>query len=241
MEVYKTLKLAIKRADVGMIRRVIARCCILFHGSSKSKYAFLSLYMTWLTGTLAADEELQRAILANGLVNLRGAEDSWFEMDRLNEFFNLQMKTLMSTRRTSSIDAATLFRNTALTASYCTDLKESIECAFGEHTKSTHTAKDVSDDVRNLAFQIYSSGSVNKHKEGRDSTFQPPDIVSRGCQLLINGVARFNKQVVQGRWTDDDLDDTLGQTSEPIGVLDHYITQDPEDDEVEYDNIDNLL
>jgi hypothetical protein len=58
---------------------------------------------------------------------------------------------------------------------------------------------------------------------------------------LINGVARFNKQVVQGRWTDDDLDDTLGQTSEPIGVLDHYITQDPEDDEVEYDNIDNLL
>lgn len=241
MEVYKSLKLAIKLADIGMIRRVIARCCILFNGSSKSKYAFLSLYMTWLTGTPAADEELQRAILANGLVNLRGAEDSWFEMDRLNEFFNLQMKTLMSTRRTSSIDTATLFRNTALTASYCTDLKESIERAFGEHTKSAHTAKDVSDDVRNLAFQIYNSGSVNKHKKGRDSLFQPPDIVSRGCQVLVNGVMRFNKQVVQRRWTDDDVDDDLDQTSMPIRVLDHYITQEPEDDEVEYDNVDDFL
>ena len=240
MEHYKTLKLAIKRADIGMIRRVIARCCILFHGSNKSKYAFLSLYMAWLTGTPAADEELQRAILANGLVNLRGAEDGWFEMDRLNEFFNLQMKILMSTRRTSSVDIATLFRNTALTASYCTDLKESIEQAFGEHTKGAHTAKDVCDDVRNLAFQIYGSGSVNKHKKGRDSPFQPPDIVSRGCQLLVDGVARFNKQMVQRRWTDDDPD-VLGQTSVPIGVLDDYITQEPEDGGTQCSNIDDLL
>jgi hypothetical protein len=61
----------------------------LFHGSDKSKYAFLSLYMTWLTQTNAASKELQDAILANGLVNQRGTNDSWFEMDRLNEFFNL--------------------------------------------------------------------------------------------------------------------------------------------------------
>jgi hypothetical protein len=56
MEVYKSLKLAIKRADIGIIRRVFARCCILLHGSNKSKYAFLSLYMTWLTQTPAADK-----------------------------------------------------------------------------------------------------------------------------------------------------------------------------------------
>jgi len=230
MEVYKTLKLSIKRADIGMLRRILARCCILFHGSNKSKYAFLSLYMTWLTQTSAADEELQRAILANGLVNLRGAEDSWFEMDRLNEFFNLQMKILMATRRTSSIDVATLFRTTALTASYCTDLKESIEQAFGEYSNSAHTAKNVSDDGRNLAFQIYSSGSLDKHAKGRDSSFQPPDIVSRGCALLGNGVARFNKQATRGRWVDEDLDGN----STPIGVLDDYITQDPGEYPMDY-------
>ena len=49
METYKTLKYAIKHTNVGLIKRALARCCLLFHGSDKSKYAFLSLYMTWLT------------------------------------------------------------------------------------------------------------------------------------------------------------------------------------------------
>src|SRR5436305_2072603 len=97
MESYKTLKYAIKHADVDLIKRALARCCLLFHGTNKSKYAFLSLYMVWLTQTGAASEELQEPIWANGLVNLRGAADSWFEMDRLNEFFNLHMKILMAT------------------------------------------------------------------------------------------------------------------------------------------------
>lgn len=86
METYKSFKYAIKHADIGIIERVFARCCLLFHGSKKKKYAFLSLYMTWLTHTEAVAPELRKALLANGLVNLRGAEDGWFEMDRLNEF-----------------------------------------------------------------------------------------------------------------------------------------------------------
>jgi hypothetical protein len=81
METYKSLKYAIKHADIGIIERVFARCCLLFHGSKKKKYAFLSLYMTWLTHTKAVFPELRKALLANGLVNLRGADDGWFEMD----------------------------------------------------------------------------------------------------------------------------------------------------------------
>jgi len=96
----------------------------------KSRYSFLSLYITWLTQTEAADPELQTAILANGLVNLRGAEDSWFEMDRLSEFFSLHMKKLMSTRRTSTQDITTMFRQTAVTSSYSTTLKELLEVTF---------------------------------------------------------------------------------------------------------------
>jgi hypothetical protein len=69
--------------------------------------------MTWLTNTKAASEELQRAILANGLENLRGAEDSWFEMDRLNEFLNLEMKTLLAARRVSTLDTPILLRRAA--------------------------------------------------------------------------------------------------------------------------------
>jgi uncharacterized protein DUF6589 len=80
-----------------MIRRVLARCCLLFSGSHKYRYSFLSLYLRLpFAHNKAASEDLQKAILANGLVNLSGAEDSWFEMNRLNEFLNLEMKTLLA-------------------------------------------------------------------------------------------------------------------------------------------------
>jgi len=204
METYKTLKYAIKHADVGLIKRALARCCLLFHGSDKSKYAFLSLYMTWLTQTNAASKELQDAILANGLVNLRGTHDSWFEMDRLNEFFNLQMKELMATRRTSTIDITDLFRRTALTASYCTDLKVVLEAVFGEYTNARHQIKDASREVRYLAYQIASSRSITKHTRGRDSPFKPRDILQRGVDLLNGGVKRFNNTVVEGRWEEEE-------------------------------------
>ena len=55
-ETYKTLKLAIKLGDVGLINRELARCCLLFHGFGQSKYALLSLCMTLQTS--AADKVL---------------------------------------------------------------------------------------------------------------------------------------------------------------------------------------
>jgi hypothetical protein len=228
METYKTLKCAIKHADVGLIKRTMARCCLLFHGSDKSKYAFLSLYMAWLTQTNAASKELQDAILANGLVNLRGTSDGWFEMDRLNEFFNLEMKVLMATRRTSTIDTAELFHRTALTASYCTDLKVATEAAFGEYSNGRHQIKDASREVRYLAYQIAASQSVTKHTRGRSSPFQPTDILQRGVKLLNRGVKRFNHKVVEGRWEEEEED--LGNTT-PIAALDDFITIDDDSDD----------
>jgi hypothetical protein len=222
METYKTLKYAIKHADVGLIKRALARCCLLFHGSEKSNYAFLSLYMTWLTQTDAATKELQDAILANGLVNLRGTTDGWFEMDRLNEFFNLEMKTLMATRRTSTVDTAELFRRTALTASYCNDLKVAIEAALGEYSNSRHQIKDASREVRHLAYQIAASRSITKHVRGRSSPFQPDDILQRGVRLLNDGVKRFNHKVVEGRWEEEE--DLGNAVTTPISVLDDIIT-----------------
>jgi hypothetical protein len=224
METYKTLKYAIKYADIGLIKRVLVRCCLLFHGSGQSKYAFLSLYMTWLTQTDAADKMLQDAILANGLVNLRGTEDGWFEMDRLNEFFNLQMKILMATRRASTIDTTELFRRTALTASYCNDLKVAIEAAFGEYSNGRHQIKDASREVRHLAYQIAASRSITKYSRGRSSSFQPKDILQQGIKLLNSSVKRFNNKVIDGQWADED--DLSNMTTTPIASLDDIVTMD---------------
>lgn len=206
MELYKTLKQAIKRADIGLIKRTFPRCALLFHGSKKRNYADLSCYMTWLTQTDAADVVLQDAVLANGLVNLRGQSDSWFEMDRLNEFFNLQMKNLMSARRTSSIDIHTLFQQTALSANYCTDLSDAMENVFGESPNPRHHNKNVTHDVRNLAFELSRSGSMVKNDTKRLDQ-QPDDIHRRGTNTIFDLVKRFNKRVVYKMLEEDDNND----------------------------------
>ena len=230
MEVYKTLTHAIKFADIGLIRRILARCALLFHGYSKAKktkYAFLSLYMTWLTQTSAADVELQNAILANGLVNLRGAEDSWFEVDRLNESFNSEMKTLMAPWHTSTAGVSPLFEYHAQTSSYFTDLKVSMDNAFGECTDNRHQPEDAdaSENVRNLASAISDSNSIRKFPSGRSSSFKPADILTRGVRRLSNGVVRFNELVVDGEWADEDSD-ISDIESAPITTIDNFITQD---------------
>ena len=92
----------------------------------------MSLYLTRLLFTEAADPVLKRAILASMLVNYRGKRDSWFEIDRLNKHYNLLLKLLLQSRRRSSADITDLFTRVSLTASYCLDLRHEIESIFGE-------------------------------------------------------------------------------------------------------------
>lgn len=205
METYRTLKYAIKHGDIGVIERSFARCCLIFNGSKKTKYAFLSLYMTWLTHTKATSHQLRTALLANGLVNLRGKGDSWFEMDRLNEFLNLKLKTLMISRRTSTESPDALFRRAALTSSYCAELQDVIEKLLGEHTNNRHQDKDASEDVYRLAYELYKTGSIKKVDTGRESLFNPIDIIdkSTGDHLDIS-IEKFNAT----KQSDEDLDNT---------------------------------
>lgn len=109
MIVYLTLKHAIKNGDIGLLTRCFARTAVILNGSKKKKYAYLSLYLEWLTRTQATSEPLKKAILGNGLVNITGKGDSWFEIDRFNEFLNLKLKLKMRARRTSTESLDDLF------------------------------------------------------------------------------------------------------------------------------------
>ena len=55
-------------------------CAANIHGSGQHKYAYEMLDFLRLTTTDAASPELQRAILANGLVNTAGNDDSWLRL-----------------------------------------------------------------------------------------------------------------------------------------------------------------
>jgi hypothetical protein len=178
--------------------------------------------MTWLTHTKAASHQLRTALLANGLVNLRGTHDGWFEMDRLNEFLNLKLKTLMIFRRTSTQLPHDLFRRVALMASYSADLRDVLEQSFGEHTNPRHHNKDASTDVYRLAYELYKSGSTTKVDSGRDTAFKPVDILNKAVgDPLYEKIKRFNASQYPDGDNDnlqsssiDELVDTLDDDNE---------------------------
>ena len=92
METYCTLKYATKRGDVGLLQRVISRCCIYFHGAKTFNYAREMLEMQRLLCTKACSPELRRAILVNSLINAQGKEDSFKEVDLDIEHHNGNLK-----------------------------------------------------------------------------------------------------------------------------------------------------
>jgi len=170
-ETYFTLKYAIKHADVGLIERVIHRCCAYFSGSNHSNYAFEMLNFQRLLATEAASPELKQAILANSLVNLQGKEDTWFEIDLLNELLNLSLKEILWTRRNSTFSLNLLFERCALTASYTGELRTCIERLFGERTNANHTDKEHAVDLRNLVYEMSKDSMIRRTKRevGQDN------------------------------------------------------------------------
>src|SRR6266850_1477417 len=79
------------------------------------------LHLWRLLSTDACEPPLRRAILVNGLINLRGQEDSWLEIDRHNEHLNLELKELLHARRNGTFDVKTLFDYCLPSCKYITE------------------------------------------------------------------------------------------------------------------------
>ena len=219
IDTYKLLKYAIKHADIGLLKRVIPRLCLYFAGSSSKNYAYDMLLLWRLVGTSACDPVLQRAILANSLVNLRGRPDSFFETDRLNELLNLQLKELLWTRGNSTFGTDELFKWSVLTISYTGVLRDIFECAFGERTNSEHTTKSPALDIRYLADQIRKDSIVRYTRRSAD--FESPSLLQRGYEKLAkDGVNTFNAFLLTAAGLPfDPLTCSFGDADENIEVL----------------------
>jgi len=191
-ENYQLLKYAIKHGDIGLIRLVIDRCCIYFHGSGQHKYALEMLHLQRLLSTSAASPPLQRAILANSLVNFRGCHDSWLETDRMIELHNGDMKQMLKARRGSSMTVERLFEYCSLNAPYFVCLQREIECIFGvTRIKADHTTKSAQRDVIIMAKRL--SKSSLALTPGRRTNHVAPDLINEGGRRLSDdGLQKFN-------------------------------------------------
>src|SRR5947199_7873051 len=129
---------------------------------------------------LASQALLTRAILSNGLVNLRGYPDSYFETDRLVELHNGNMKELFNTKRGSSITLEHLFRNYSLNSAYLKNMSGEVKRFFGTRSSSDHSPKSAQTDIRLMAKRLAMSSVVCTQRR-RAVKYPAPDVLAKGA------------------------------------------------------------
>jgi hypothetical protein len=221
-QTYLLLKYAIKHADLGLLRQAIDRCCVYFHGSGQYRYAFEMLYLQRLTSTSAATPELQRAILANGLVNRQSKADSWYETDRLVEFHNGTLRKLLNAKRGSSLTLDYLFEHCALITDFFASLAKQTESFYSSNRNSGHPEKSAARDIRVMAERLARSGSVTLHS-GRTVKNKAINVLELGATRIAGrAIADFNKTVCSVNYDylealEDEQDDEGEDEDDDIG------------------------
>ena len=156
------LKYGIKHADLGLIRRAIDRCVLYFHGSPQKNYANLMLYFQYLFAN--SEPDLCRAILSNSLVNCHSKSDSWFEIDRLVELHNGNLKEIYTARRESTFNVEQLFQNYALSSDYLAKLAKSMYRVFNVRNSGESLSKQAYSDITNMAEALSKSSLQDKQR-----------------------------------------------------------------------------
>jgi hypothetical protein len=233
-QTYLLLKYSIKHADLGLLRRAIDRCCLYFHGSGQSRYAYEMLYLFRLTSTRAATPELQRAILANGLVNRQGKANSWYETDRLVEFHNGTLRQLLNAKRGSSLTLDYLLEHCALNTDLFATLAKQTESFFGIIRNSDHPEKSAELDVKVMAQRLSHSGSIALHT-GRTVKHNATDVLAAGAMRIAGkAISNFNRMACSGNYDyfegdGQELDDSEdGEIEEELG---QFFARDHADEE----------
>lgn len=197
VETYQLLCYGIKHADLGLIKLAVDRCILIFHARSHRNYAFISLWLKWLTDTPAADEQLQRAILANGLFNMSGKPNGWFETDRANEYLNLHLKTLLQKRRTGTFSVDKQLQQCTLLATYTGELRNAMEQQFGIQPENHHTDYSNATEVFHTAL-ICLKETMQTQTATDQLPFLAADLLTTGAQRFAEGrLEAFNQKVVQ--------------------------------------------
>ena len=211
-EVFLLMRHAVKAGDIGWIRRLIDILVVMFYGSEQHKYGYELLHLRWMLSDNVATHQLQRAILASGLVNIQGRRDSFIAIDLVLEHINCMYKLDMRNRKNSTHDVRETFDIVALTSSFNLSLRAYMEDSFGERTDTKHSTRSVVRDVFALAVKLWQDHACQKPLSSEPllgGVPSSPDILDAGMNTLPVKVMEFNaKSISRTGFSGVGLDDT---------------------------------
>ncbi|KAL8635581.1 MAG: hypothetical protein Q9228_006941 [Teloschistes exilis] len=197
VEQYLTLRYAIKFADIGLLRLCLRTITLMFQSSHAGtpKYSQALLYLVHTTDTVAAHPQLQDAILANSLVNTRGATDSNYETDRLLEILNNNLKVFQQERSYFSRDSDTNLQKWALNLPYLFQLQHIIEGTFGRYNSLRHPEKSAAEDIWSMAYSL-SNRSLVQSSRDRFSFNPTVNLIDHGLEALGANLLKYNDRYI---------------------------------------------
>lgn len=216
VESYLMLKHAIKFADIGLLKYALRDCMVMFQAkeSGAPQYARELIRLVHLTDSEASAPELQRAVLANSLVNLHGESGNSFETDRLLELLNNVMKYFQKERSSFVHDSERLLTAWALNGPFLAHLKEQLDRIFGKPNNPRHAKKAVYEQLLNMANELERSG-IREQDEERFSLFPVRSLHREGLKRLSDNISRFNNDMVPSYIFTVDTNARLVSTDSP--------------------------
>ena len=207
IELFLTVRHAVKHGDIGMLRRLVDPLIVYFFGAFQSNYGNEMLFYRWNLSPVNTSE-LQHAILASGLVNWHGRRTTFKAVDLGLEHLNGSCKIEMKCYKNSTHDANIIFDRVCLTNTWIRGLRTKIEATFGEDMPGTHTTSSVGMDMFTLARNIFKGDLCTPRKvaEQTYSGYESEDILCNGMEVLAQKVESFNKQHIQHSATSDEGD-----------------------------------
>jgi hypothetical protein len=157
------------------------------------------LYYRWNLSPVNTPE-LQRAILASGLVNWQGKSASHKAIDLGMEHLNANCKIEMKSYKNSTHDIDVSFDRVCLTNTWVRFLRSKLEGVFGRPISGSHTSASTALEVFSLARSLFTSDLSRPRSAeqlaGFSSFYDSPDILDEGVKRLEEKIKRFNKEFV---------------------------------------------
>ena len=188
IELFMTVRRAVRRQDIGHLRRAVDLLISPFLGAGQNNYGKMMIYLRWL---LDQDPVLQKAILAASVVNISGRRGKALAADELLEMHNLDYSEDLVRNANSTHQLAAMEKNKALCREAARVARLVFETGMSQKGSTSHSAKDSSLDVFSRADKLVSDG-LARQRDGRSDRPLSADIQQAGIDLLEEKVDELN-------------------------------------------------
>ncbi|KAF1936991.1 hypothetical protein EJ02DRAFT_478313 [Clathrospora elynae] len=194
-ELFLTVRPAVKRGDNGILRPLVDPLAVIFFRSDQHNYGRDMLFYRWHLSSVNT-EELQRSILASGLVNWLGRPNTFKHIDLALEHLNCYCKIDLRNVKNSTHDIELVFQRKSLCSTWIRGLRNKLENVYGEHMSGSHTSTAAIPDIFLIAWTLYNGGYAiprdNRNTAAQSRLFSSVDIIQIGMDALEGRIDTFN-------------------------------------------------